>query len=133
MKIAKRHILFYFFMTATLGGVIYAMLFEEVALNPQDIPTILNGLMSSVSIMIGFTATIIALMFRRKGSELPQGLHLDVVIMLLGFVIVLIFNVYYYVIMKADFQSAIRVAFTALTLSYCILAHILYRLMNAYM
>lgn len=93
------------------------ILLHEIALESEDIPTIMNGLVSSISIMIGFTATILTLKMRREDLKLTGwgiALFLFVVPMLL------LFLTYILLIWEDNPQPALRCAMLDLIISFAI-------------
>lgn len=128
MRMSKLDKFLYIYLVSLGVIAIITIWFSDITLESKYIPTILNGIVSSVSIIIGFTATAIAIMLRRTSFELPKELHLDDAIMALLFPISLILATYYSLLVDNDFQSAIRLAITSLVISFCIVSHIIIRL-----
>jgi len=96
----------------------------DITLEPQHVPSILEGLTSSVSIMIGFTGTILAIMFQRKDFR-PSPIFLQIIITSLVISVCLLVLTYYSLVMMARFEEALRYAMLDLILTYCILLNLL--------
>lgn len=123
----KRSVMLYIGLVVMLTFTIIVMLTSDVV-ELQYIPSILGGLTSSVSIMIGFIATIIVLIIRKQDSKQLQEFHLNAVVGLLIVPIFLIVITYYDLLAYADFQTSVKLAMINLVISYCIVVHLLYRL-----
>ena len=100
------------------------MLVIDITLEPQYIPSILEGLTTSVSIMIGFTGTILAIMLQRKDLRLSR-IYFHLVVTLLIISACLLVLTYVSLVGEANFQKALRYAMLDLILSYCTLAGLL--------
>ena len=93
----------------------------DIALEIQYIPTILNGLISAISIMMGFSATAFAIMFSRTDFKpLQNGIHTKAIITLLIFPIFLSFLTYMELLRYANFQRAFKFAAIGLIVSFSI-------------
>lgn len=110
---------------AYLGATIIAIIqiwTEEIKLEMGDIPTLLNGLISSISMITGFTGTIIALMYRQFSEESGYVRFLLLFISLsLLFPIGSIERGYYTLFTKGDYEGVLKESLTGLFVALFIL------------
>jgi len=94
----------------------------NIDLDPQIIATVLNGLTSSVSLMIGFTATVIAITFSKSEFRpLEDGNHIKGAITFLGLAGLLLVVAFFELLKDSNFQSALRFALSSLTIGVTVL------------
>ncbi len=98
-----------------------AIWIAKISVETQSIPTVLNGIVSSISLIVGFNATAIAITITSPKIETYQDkTRLAVVIFALLLPISEIFLAYV-TLFSAHYHVALRHAMTGLTLSLGIL------------
>ena len=108
---------------------ILSIVFVPIGLDVQYLPTILNGLTTAVSVMIGFTVTILALIVRTQEFKAQFGafsINLIAVLLILSFL--LLFNTYWNLLAGADFHTALRIAMINLIVCLWIICYTMIRL-----
>lgn len=94
---------------------------NKIELDPQLIPTILNGLTASISLIIAFTSTLVTFTFS-KLIEKPYQ-HITRMFFTINFLVLtaaLLWTTYANLMLGA-YENAFRVSMTALALSIAIL------------
>ena len=93
----------------------------EISIEPQFIPTIINGLSSSVSLIVGFTVTAVIITISRQLFKPSQNKYRIVftIVLLIQPIIILFFG--YSHLMKAKYQLALKYAMISLIFSFFIL------------
>lgn len=109
---------------AYLGAIVW---FTDIPLNPQYIPTILNGLVSSISILIGFTATVIAILFRKEQSKSSRYEYEAMLMFLALGPVLLLTGMYFLLITEADLQFALKLAMINLLVAFFLLLLVIHR------
>ncbi len=124
MRIPEYPIILYIMIILLLFVCSLGVFVIEMTIEPEYIPSILEGLTSSISIMIGFTATILAIMFQRSKLRLSP-LYLELVITAMMLSICVLFLTYFTLVMQGNFQQALRYGMFDLILTFCILTSLL--------
>lgn len=94
---------------------------DEIILETQFVPTIVNGLTSCIALIVGFTATSIAIGFSNPRFNLGENIGRIMVIMLvLTFSCGCLYNAYG-AIMIARYYEALRYARTGLVIAILVL------------
>jgi hypothetical protein len=60
---------FYAITVVVVASLIWVMFFVNVTIDPQAIPTLVNGITSSTSVIVGFCGVTIGMMFREVDKE----------------------------------------------------------------
>jgi hypothetical protein len=63
-----------------LGLALWAFYFLPIKVSNETIPTIINGITSSVSIIVGFCGVVIGVMFRQLESTLKERLFVSIIL-----------------------------------------------------
>lgn len=103
-------------MLSGVFGISYAVWITPINLKPEYIPEILSGITACISIMIGFTPAILAIMFKKGLGISPK--EFDIAIMSLAIPIVLLLLMYYYLVIGLSLENALRFAVTNLAVSF---------------
>jgi hypothetical protein len=107
-----------------LGLGLFGTFIEKFSLDSSTIPTLVNGIASSTSIMVGFSGTIIALILGKADEEhhLPTWLHVAITFAILGLLsgALLLFWAYLSLATGEDVQ-ALRFSLAGLECSFCTL------------
>jgi len=106
-------------MIAGLLLICIAVVGSPVNLEEQHIPEILSGTISGISLVIGFTGTVLALMFQKRGSK-QLGVDLETAVLLLAIPILSLLMMYYYLAVGISLQIAFKWSIINLALSFCI-------------
>ena len=94
---------------------------SPVSLEPQFIPTIVNGITSSIGLVLGFTVTTIAITISQAPFKAVENkLRISFTLMLLVFS-VLMLNLTYTTLAGADLERAFRYAMIGLHISVFLL------------
>lgn len=98
----------------------------------EMMPTIINGLTTSISLILGFTAATVGFTFsnplfkNHEGSELYRyALRAEATMFLLGAVVFDLFLAYYTIFTSGDFQFAFKACLIGLLIAMCNLLNLL--------
>ena len=93
----------------------------DISLESHFVPTIINGISSSISLIVGFTATAIAITVSRPLFKHSQDTKR--IIYTIIFLIPAIASLFlaYNELMRAEFQLALKYGMTGLSISFVIL------------
>ena len=103
-------------MLCSVSSISYAVWITPINLKPEYIPEILSGITACISIMIGFTPAILAIMFNKGSGISPK--EFDIAIASLAIPIVLLLLMYYYLVIGVSLENALRFAVTNLAVSF---------------
>ena len=120
-KIGKLTIIFWLILTLSFLGSIRI---TPISLETQFIPTIVNGITSSISIIVAFTLTAIAISISKSFKLAQKESHIFTVLFSLTIPIVMVLLAYLQ-LMQANFYLALRYAMAGLVISVCVLVVIL--------
>lgn len=93
----------------------------DISLETQFIPTIINGVSSSISLIVGFTATAISLTVSREEFKASQHKNRIIWTIILLILAILFLFFTYLELIDAKYQSALRLAMSGLAISFCTL------------
>lgn len=110
-----------------LFAVAFIAIFQETHIEPQNIPAVVNGLTSSLSIVIGFSGAIIGILYREIGEanrEAKNSLFAAIVVLIIP--VFLLLTTYNFLILGM-YSLALKYGFISLILTlYIFVALILY-------
>ncbi len=117
MDKAKRDV--YIVIAVTFGVIIYVSAFMPIKVGEQIIPTVINGVTSSMSIIIGFSGAFIGIMLReiKKDKKMRQFYVISMVLLLMP--LMFLWTIYS-VLTSGFYELAIRYGLTALITTLCI-------------
>ena len=107
----------YIFVCSAMLIVSISMLVVPIPPDLQNVPEIINGLTSSVSIIVGFTATVFVIMLMRQELKLSEFQFVLVLFFLMLSVTLMVFA-YTSLIIHNKPQDALRFAMINLFLSF---------------
>lgn len=96
----------------------------NLLLETQFIPTVLNGVTTSISLIVGFTATTIAIMISKPFKPVENKYRIGFTTVMLATPIFILF-VTYFELMNAEYQLALKYAMIGLIISFCTLVDFL--------
>jgi len=114
------HLLVFLFLLS----VAIVLLIQPINLERSDIPSILEGLTSCISIMIGFTATIFAIMFQRNISRFSYRDISQILVSLMFPMGILVF-VYFSLVLGMSLYDALKLATFDLVVTFLIFFYLL--------
>jgi polyferredoxin len=106
---------------------IYAIWTVHFKISDNEIPTVLNGIASSIALCVGFIVAAIAFLSRngkttrKKKTQYIEDIFPFAIIVFLGFPITLLFGGYYTLLANAAYHEAAKDLLTGLTLSFFLL------------
>ncbi len=112
-----------------LGAIIWVWFSLNIAISDQSIPTVINGITSSIGIIAGFSGVVIGIMLRdtaKKDRETRQFYLMIMVCLFAPFV--MLWTVYVLLVMAStepEFAFAVRYGLSCLLLTLFILFTIL--------
>ena len=110
--------------------LIFAFLFllaiwnTDISIETQSIPTILNGLTSSISLIVGLTATVVTIAFSRSFKLAQDWFRIGFTVVTLWLPIVLL-CIAYLQLMEVKYQLALKTAMIGLVISLSLLGEFL--------
>jgi len=118
---SKSDILVYIIMTIITTSLVLNMpniWVTNIILETQDILTILNGLTATMSIMIGFTATTIAIMSSKPDfTDRQRRLRILIIVAMLWPQFFTLTQTYLELLLHSAYELALRLAMTGLIIS----------------
>jgi cytochrome bd-type quinol oxidase subunit 2 len=106
-------------------AAIWTCIFLTIKVNDQVIPTLVNGITSSISVVVGFCGVIIAIMFREI-DDIKAKKFLFVAIILLLIPLTMLWSTYSFLTMNMS-ELAIRWSLSALISAlYIFIAVVIY-------
>ena len=126
-KLGKLAIIFWLILTLLFLGSIR---FTHISLETQFIPTIVNGITSSISIIVAFTLTAIAISISKSFKLAQKETHIFTILFTLTIPIATVLLAYLE-LMQANFYLALRYAMAGLFISVCVLVVILVFMIEA--
>lgn len=98
----------------------------NITIERQFIPTIINGLATSTSIMVGFFATILTFMVTKQvGGYSISEFYFGLALIFMLFPLTILFMAYGILVVDAQPQKALRWAMTDLVVSFCLAFQVL--------
>lgn len=107
---------------------ILGILNGDIVLDTQFVPTTLNGVTSSVSLIIGFTATILAIAVSKP--QFRDVSRIKAIIILLLFPIIFLMRAYVELLYYTNYELALKNAQIGLIVSFVILTDFLFFLID---
>ena len=105
-----------------LIGAFVIILTTSVKISEAEIPTAINGLVASISMIIGFAGAIMIFTLSKQWDTLKLGSVRPVVyLVIIGVPIVLLWSTFYTFILQGDSTYAIKIALFDLAISSVVL------------
>jgi len=103
----------------TILSISIGLWLNPINLKPDHIPSILEGLISSISIIVGFTGTILAIVLQSKDFKLSRR-DLSRALLLMMAPVVLLVVMYLHLVQYGNLQDALRIATSTLVVAFFI-------------
>jgi len=110
MRKSEIPILAFFIITSLL------VLTRQLSVDTQLIPTIINGVTSSTSIVVAFTGALITLAFSKRSELRQHSYRVALTMNLLAIAIAMVCTAYFG-LMIGQFQEALKASWVGLTIS----------------
>ena len=121
----RTHTLFELALIPIMAYYVYYTYTRQISIDSNLIPTVINGLVTSISLIIGFTAAIFTFTLSRQAERVRFNRRQEWKIALLLFVPIALLVTLYDTLLSGDTVLALRFAMANLGIALAILADVL--------
>jgi hypothetical protein len=109
-------------LVAFVATSFLVILTENIAISPENIPTFLNGMVTSISMIIGFSGAIMVFTLSKQWDSLKLGSARPVVyVALVGLPIVLLWTIYSHLFLSGDLVYSFKLGLLDLAIASSVL------------